>query len=392
MDAVVGIESQLLAACAVTEIDDHGAEVIRHLAGRVGDWDKLFLMAAQHRIMPLVYLNLESHGQGAVPENVLARFESAFIENTGQTVFLADALIKVVEVLGSNGIKVVPFKGPVLAEDLFGDLTLRQYSDLDIMVARADAPAAIALLVENGFSPENGSVMTNRQCRAYVNNEFNYVLVRYGGRLVVDLQWELSARFSPVKIELEALAERLERVRLNGIALPGLPAEELLCYLCIHGTRHRWMFLDLVCCVNQLIIKRPQLDWGRVLAYAGRLKCTKTVLLGLYLCNAVMNAYLPELIEKKIAGCKGLKNLLEEACVGLFSGYAQNMVMDAKFDPFLFRVMDGRKQKAGYCLRTIFLPTKEDMRCFPLPPFLSFLWYGLRPVRLMAEYMKRMLI
>jgi hypothetical protein len=44
----------------------------------------------------------------------------------------------------------VPFKGPALAVQAYGDLSLRQYDDLDLLIHEADVPRAYQLLIANG--------------------------------------------------------------------------------------------------------------------------------------------------------------------------------------------------------------------------------------------------
>ena len=45
-------------------------------------------------------------------------------------------------------------KGPALAEQLYCDITLRSYMDLDIIVLKKDLVRAKELLSKEGYSPE----------------------------------------------------------------------------------------------------------------------------------------------------------------------------------------------------------------------------------------------
>ena len=47
---------------------------------------------------------------------------------------LTSELIKIMKLLEENDIKAIAFKGPTLAQLAYGDVTLRQYVDLDLLV------------------------------------------------------------------------------------------------------------------------------------------------------------------------------------------------------------------------------------------------------------------
>jgi hypothetical protein len=59
-------------------------------------------------------------------------------------------LLQTLELLRESGIQTVPFKGPALAVQAYGDLSLRQYDDLDLLIHEADVPRAYQLLIANG--------------------------------------------------------------------------------------------------------------------------------------------------------------------------------------------------------------------------------------------------
>jgi len=168
-----------------------------------------------------------------------------------------------------------------------------------------------------------------------------------------------------------------------------LPPEELLCYLCIHGTKHRWLILDHVCCVSELVRSRQDLDWDHALDFARKKHCTNVLLLGLCLSRNLLGADLPGHIALQIDGEKHIPALAQTVSDTMFSNYMETMKTPEKFDPLLFAVKDGFPDKIQYCMKVLFIPSKEDLRVFPLPESLSFLRYILRPLRLATEYKKR---
>jgi len=61
------------------------------------------------------------------------------LTNAARNVFLTNKLFEILNLFKKNDILALPFKGPVLAESVYGDLSLRQFVDLDILVHNHDA-------------------------------------------------------------------------------------------------------------------------------------------------------------------------------------------------------------------------------------------------------------
>ncbi|RXM21985.1 hypothetical protein EO238_26195, partial [Citrobacter sp. AAK_AS5] len=60
-------------------------------------------------------------------------------------------LLRLQQLMESHGIRLVPIKGPVLARLAYGDVALRQFEDLDLIVRRPDLVCAVDLLERDGF-------------------------------------------------------------------------------------------------------------------------------------------------------------------------------------------------------------------------------------------------
>lgn len=384
-------EIELMIACARVEVDPQGLEKIQQLTSQVIDWDKLVKECIRHKVLPLVFQNLTLICRDSFPENLKKQLEDGYIfENSLHNFSLVEQLFSVLELLKKNSIMAVPFKGPVLAQSLFGDFTLRRYLDLDIFISRKDAEKSVDILLSKGFIPERGSLPQGREKKkAYLEKIVNISLIHPDKHLAIDLQWDISNRFSNVPIVLEDLQERLEQVVLSSKNVPSLPPEELLCYLTLHGTKHRWLFLDMICCISELIRTRRDINWSHTEKFAAKIHCTNVLLLGLFIARDLLGAELPGHINKRIDKQKSIKKLAEKVYEGLFSNYMENMVTPEKFDLFLFQIKDGLSDKIRYCIKILFVPSKVDLRFFSLPESLSSLRYILRPIRLITEYGSR---
>ena len=64
---------------------------------------------------------------------------------------LFEELARLVDALAKHGIDAIPFKGPLLAIQAFGDLGLREFRDLDFLVRDEDLAKTIATLHSLGY-------------------------------------------------------------------------------------------------------------------------------------------------------------------------------------------------------------------------------------------------
>lgn len=140
----------------------------------------------------------------------------------------------------ARGIAVIPLKGPWLAERLYGDTALRNYSDLDLLVGRREISSAEDVLSELEFLPGGRRGDYERPwCRGDVTIELHH-----------DAENPLAFDF-----RVEDAWQRAQCSDWHGVPARLLaPADELL-FLCLHGVRHRFErlshVLDLVLAFRQ---------------------------------------------------------------------------------------------------------------------------------------------
>lgn len=220
-------------------------------------------------------------------------------ENTGRNLSLTRELLRVMALLEKAGIRAISFKGPVLAAQYYGEIGLRQFGDLDILVSRRDVPRAQKLLLSNGY-------------RTLLFRWFDphCQLLHPEGKRVVELHRELMPRTFYVPFDWNALWDRSELFSLIGTEVRTLSAEDLLLFLCAHGAKHLWERMVWVCDVAQILRARPQLDWDRLLQSAREAGAERMLLLGLFLAQDLMGVELPVVIVRKASGDAEVKRLV----------------------------------------------------------------------------------
>ena len=372
-------ENELLLLCARGRVGGPTAAArLAELAGGEVDWDYLYRLARRHALLPLVYRGLEEGSKNFVPAETRERLRLKFRENATRNTLLAGELVRVARLFGAAGVGLLAYKGPALAVQAYGDLSLRRFIDLDVIVLRRDVARAGEQLSSLGYSKPAG--LTASQEKFLLRRQHNLAFTRDGGKLTVELHWDVApASYASVPLG-EGAFERAECVTLHGGEVKCLSPEDLLLALAVHGTKHLWERLAWVCDVAALLDARPELDWDFTLARARASRVERMLHLALRLAHGLCGAKLPDGVLAQTRDPK-VSALASEVASALFAGEEYEPAGFARHISFNMRARGRLREKAAY-LRHIFTPTDGDMAAVRLPPGLSFMYYLLRPARL----------
>ena len=386
-------EVQLLLLCARPRTDSEAATRIEALAQEDINWNYLLETARAHGVMPLLYRSLSLIRSEAVPKETLDRLRGYFYKNAQRNLFMTGELLRLLNLFETHGISALPYKGPSLAAFVYGNLALRQFVDLDILVREQDFPKVKDQLLSQGYRPEHK--LTYREETVLLRSTHEYPFMHYGKRVMVDLQWKISPRFLYFPLDLECLWKRLEPRTLVGKEVLTFSSEDLLLILCVHGSRHLWQSLELVCDVAELIHVDQGMNWEQVMQQAATLGSERMLLLGLYLANNLLMVDLPEKVWQRVQADPQVKTLAEQVHERLLwrdSG-PPRVFSEEEFPFYTFhlRMRERLRDKIIYCVRLSTTTTVRDWMFLPLPRYLHFLYYILRPIRLIEKYGRRLL-
>src|SRR3954462_5885646 len=138
-------ELELLLACARLSPD---LGLVRNCAAVQLDWKKVVNAAEYHGVTPLLLKNLKI-ANVTTPDQELKQLEENNSRTVRQNLFLTSELLRVISSLQGAGIEAVPLKGAVLATGVYGDIGLRPFSDIDLLIRRehlAEAEAVVQRL------------------------------------------------------------------------------------------------------------------------------------------------------------------------------------------------------------------------------------------------------
>lgn len=382
-------EVELLLRCARTRKSWSTLSDIDTLLQAGPDWEYVLRMALRHRVAPLVYRHLSDDRLEIVPEHILEQFRDRFDANRLRNLFLAGDLLKLLDELETHGISAIPYKGPVLAAFAYGDLALREFGDLDVLVRKKDVLRAREVLISLGYEPRQRMIGT--QEAAYIRYDRQYPFVRDDGN-VVELHWTPTPRAVSFFLDPENLWGHTRQVRLGGGAVSTFGTEDTILILCVHGSSHLWERLGWICDVAELVQTSSDLDWELLVERAEACKVKRMLLLGLSLINDLLDVGLPENIMREVKADRTLLKLASQVRGHLFS---ENEHSYQAFDGmarwrFHLRTIERSRDKLMYCIHRATTPTQDDWELIPLPVALFPCYRLLRPIRLSAAAGRRL--
>jgi hypothetical protein len=261
------------------------------------DWRRFVMLANRHRVGPLAVRSLLLSGV-ELPEAIAQEFGQARAAALFAEMRIADELIRLQQMLRSDGIDPILLKGPGLSLRAFGELGLRTYRDLDLLIGEEEVARAAALLSSAGYEllePRAENVLeTPDWCRDHKDALFRHP----ESGLIVELHWRLFDNRSLMPDRALPAPVMLGVPPLETVLV--LPPEAELPYLCIHGALHGWSRLRWLADVNALIQSASeQFLLGCIVA-------TPAVAQSLILCRQLLNASLSrsvgELLDQSLRG------------------------------------------------------------------------------------------
>ena len=377
-------ELQLIICCARTELNEAWVERIKFLLKQNIDWNYLITIAKLHKVAPLVSVNIINTLPEAIPQNVLQKLQSNVRAVTKKNLYLVRELVTLTNLFESNNIPAIPYKGPTLAARLYKDISLRQFVDLDFLVPKQKYLEAQKLLIDSGYKPplQNDVVWE----RNFVHSQ---------KKIGVDLHQGLTPDYMPVRIDFEGLWQRLKPVSIGGIEAKSFAAEDLLIVLCIQLAKDsQWTaeVLSKVCDIAELLWTDRDLDWDLVWHRCTKLGTRRILLFALYTANQMLDAELPNLIAQKIEVEPVAKKAAQIVCKEFFLRSPESFAERTYTERIYLRKLARERwqDKVSYFVKTAFIPNENEFTLFPLPQQFFFLYYLVRPVRLIWKFLKNL--
>ena len=376
-------EMQLVLACARAQLDPAAAEEIVSAAGQPLDWLKAIDLASAHGLSPILRCQVQQHATARVPETIRLCFIERFRAHTIRNFELTKELLEILSLLEKEVVGALAFKGPVLAQQLYGDLSLREFLDLDILVAPTHASTVIALLSGQGFEPQ--FILTRQQFARFQRSSSHMGLYHPAKNVLVEVHWALVSpgySFSPAA---EIAWESVQSVSIAGRSIKTFSDETQLLFSCLHQAKHNWSRLGWLMDLAALIRQSPAMDWQQIQNRAGSFGTARMIRVSLRLVQLLFQVILPARITDWVTDDACSIKIAEKI-------HKRLLLVNAKadqptpLDPLFRASMESLADRAFYWFDTMLCPTPVEWALLPLPDRLYALYYPIRVGRLVCKH------
>jgi hypothetical protein len=370
-------EHQLLLSIARREID---RDQLRSLATAPLDWDYVTATAYAHGLLPLLNHHLSS--VDLLPAHVRSHLKRESVANSQSVLHLVGKQLRIHRLFKEHNIPVASFKGPLLAQLAYGEMSLRQAGDIDLLIARDDFAQARLLLESLGY--EMTPRLTPAQLASHLANHCEIQFMRDDWLTVVDLHWDLAPRSFVFGLKADEVMSRLQSVSLACTTVETFGAEDLLLYQAMHGAKHLWRRLEWISCLAESLRATPAINWDTLIDRATKAHAARILALGLRLVEVFSDVPLPSEVLASVDPDKSMQRMATQIRSRLFTTFGPAESTETNL--YNLRIMDRKRDALVSALRSIFVPTFPDWQSLALPASLHSLYYAYRPLRLTKQY------
>ena len=376
------------------------------------NWTTLLETAINNGVMPVLYQSLKAIEEDLVPRAVMVQLQTCNRMNGLHNLSQTKELLKILALLEKAGIEAIAFKGPTLAASAYGNVTLRQFNDLDILVRKKNFWQAKAVLVAQGYqsSGTEAEEIELFNCQFQIslshstpeatmfNQRFQPSLLHSNPERSIDLHWGIPPKRIWKSDRFERLWENLDLIDLMGQPIKTFNKEATLVVQCMNVAKNPSnRAFKQICDVAQIIRAYPDLNWQSALKLSSKLHSQQLFLIGLSITRKLLHIPLPQFMLEMLVKSQltderlfGGDFLREDLRLPTASSTLQAWWWEYTNQLKTLDQWWGGLFMTGHYLQLILKialsPNEGDREFLPLPSGLFFLYYVLRPIRLLLKY------
>ncbi len=286
------IEEQLLLCCARTCIDESIEQKIKQLIQQKIDWDELIELAMEHQVTPLLYRNLPQLADKLMPAGAISQLRDLNFTNTVISMSLTSKLLEILGWFAAADIQVIPYKGAVLAAAGYGDICLRQFNDLDLLVAPQDVAKSEDLLIARGYELHD-------------QYEWEETFIHPVQGVNIDLHHGMGQSYYPFRLDFADCIQRCQQVVLLEKSIDTFSTADLLLVLSLQivkDSHDETCVLTKACDIAELVPSCSVPEWEKAIELSQASGCQRLLSIGLLVTHELLGTPLPatiwQLIEK----------------------------------------------------------------------------------------------
>ncbi|MCT1391443.1 nucleotidyltransferase family protein [Peribacillus frigoritolerans] len=328
------------------------------------NWKLFIQLVRHHRVYPLIYLKLKNLDNKVIPSHVIKILYQDYKNNTYNMLQLSVEMELLSKLFSENRIRILVLKGPVIAFDIYGDISLRTSKDLDILISLTDLNRAEELLLNNGYEREKTPV----PFKEWKRRKHHLTYFHPKKSIQIEIHWKLHPPPSK-EPTFDDLWERKRISTLTTYPVYFMGKEDLFSYLVSHGARHGWFRLRWLTDIDQMI--KNGLSIEKINLLLNKYQYQYMGGQALILASLLLNTPNPNKVNKLTEKSRSKK------LAKISIKYIINMCEFQYPKDYLFSLKSNSQKFITILL--LFHPSSADSETLKLPKLLHFLYFPLRP-------------
>ncbi len=377
------LEQQIVLRCL--NLDSHRDEwLYSHLMGEV-NWLQLRKLAMVHFVVPQVHRCLNILGGEFFPPDEVIAWKTLLRNIAIHNIKRSRKMLEILDVFAQNDIPVIPFKGPIVAIQVYGDLAMRHFNDIDILIHPQDFHKTFTLLQELDCYPVPPEKLMDEATLLATCYALSF---RHPDGTEFEIHWQLSEGRVTYPIGIDRFWQDLSPVSILGKEVQTFNLENAFLLLSMHGMKHQWNRLKWIADMIFFVQAYPNLDWANMLAQARKDGFRRIVLLSLSLAKSVGGTSLPAELDTAIYQDAFVRDYTKHVCqrsLAISPGDSWSLKVSLDY----LRSRERCRDKFYFIFERVFKPNWYDQTFARLPRYLYPLYYLIRPVRLGFESIRK---
>ncbi|HOX54897.1 MAG TPA: signal peptidase I [Candidatus Omnitrophota bacterium] len=284
------LEKELLKICSKKELNSDDIKSMKEALTKNINWDKFLWLALYNSVAPIVFISLSKIKDNNIPEEIMQKFKDSYTESFLKTAPIYDDLANLLKELNLLQVKTIVLKGCSLAEQLYGDFSLRPMKDIDILVKKQDWPKIREVLDKLNFKAEKDLLELENSLGAPSDWHLCY---RNSRDTKIEFKFNLFILDFPDFDSSDYWQEAIT-IKVNNVEALSLSVEDQIIYLSSRminvGFRNLLWFCDL----RELISNyRDKIDWGKIILKAKNKRVSIAVYNSLLILNNELSTGIP---------------------------------------------------------------------------------------------------
>ena len=243
-------------------------------------------------MVPRLYALSQLLPEAHLPATAQAALQTKARQHLIWNLCLQQELARLLGKFNEAGLAIVPLKGPVLADQLYGDVGLRPMGDLDLLVHVEDRTAAERILVQAGCRRAQPAIL-----EADLYHQSYRLLSQTGANILIELHHDVDKSHT-ARLDVNRIWSGATQTTWAGREIWTMALPDLLLYLCLHAVKDGLgslrPLLDIALCVEQCNGRKTQFAWPELAETVRTQHLRSLVFLSLGESRRLLDAAVPD--------------------------------------------------------------------------------------------------